>query len=139
MRRARGSARQLEPRTSVSGQVAKARQSPPSDPRLRRMSLPLLFQSVRAPAIAICLSIAACHAAPPTCPPASVAGSPLPAAVENAAKAITPEFLRERIATISSDAFQGRGPATAGDRAARAYLVEQLAALGAQPGGGKDR
>jgi hypothetical protein len=62
----------------------------------------------------------------------------LPQAVQRAAAAITPDFLRTQIAKISSDEFEGRGPATRGDRAARAYLVDQLAALGLEPGRGRD-
>jgi Zn-dependent M28 family amino/carboxypeptidase len=56
-----------------------------------------------------------------------------PAEVEIAAKEITPHLLRAQIAQISSDAFGGQGPATAGDRSARTYLVGQLTSLGLEP------
>ncbi|MBL8771140.1 MAG: M28 family peptidase [Phenylobacterium sp.] len=41
---------------------------------------------------------------------------------------------------LSSDAFEGRGPATEGERKTVAYLIEQMKAAGLQPGGdrGKD-
>jgi hypothetical protein len=56
--------------------------------------------------------------------------------VAMAAHAVTAEFLRDQVTQISADAFQGRGPSTDGDRAARAYLVAQLTTLGLEPGRG---
>src|SRR6185436_14049844 len=41
----------------------------------------------------------------------------LPRAVDAAAAAITADYLKAQIAKVSSDTFQGRAPATAGDRA----------------------
>ena len=55
-------------------------------------------------------------------------------AAETAAKQITDEYMREIIAEISSDAYEGRGPASAGDAKARAYLVERMQELGLEPG-----
>jgi hypothetical protein len=79
----------------------------------------------------------ACHGPRATCPP-SPASSPLvPAAVTAAASSITPDDLRAQIAKIASDEFEGRGTATKGDRAARAYLAAQLASLGLEPGRGQ--
>jgi prolyl oligopeptidase len=52
-----------------------------------------------------------------------------------AAAQITAEYLRDQIATFSSDEFEGRAAATPGDKKARAYLIEQLKQLGLQPGG----
>ena len=49
--------------------------------------------------------------------------------------AITADVLRGQIAKLASDEFEGRGPTTRGDRAARAYLVEQLKGMGYEPGG----
>jgi hypothetical protein len=43
--------------------------------------------------------------------------------------------LREQVTKLSSDEFEGRGPMTRGDVAARGYLVEQLKALGYEPAG----
>jgi Zn-dependent M28 family amino/carboxypeptidase len=62
--------------------------------------------------------------------------SPFTSDGDKAAREITADFLRGQIATISSDEFEGRGPATEGDRRTRAYLIEQLKSLGYQPGGG---
>lgn len=39
------------------------------------------------------------------------------------------------IQTLSSDAFEGRGPATAGETKTVAYLIEQMKAAGLEPGG----
>jgi Peptidase family M28/PA domain len=61
------------------------------------------------------------------------AWAPPPAAVR-ASQAVDADYLREQVARISSDVFEGRGPATQGDVAARGYLVEQLRGLGATPG-----
>jgi Zn-dependent M28 family amino/carboxypeptidase len=45
------------------------------------------------------------------------------------------DFLRAQIAKISSDEFEGRGPATPGDTKARQYIVEQLQDIGFVAGG----
>ena len=69
---------------------------------------------------------------------ATVCGSEIPAensAVEAAAQLITEEFVREIIAEISGDEYQGRSPASDGDRKARAYLADKMAELGLKPGG----
>jgi len=55
-------------------------------------------------------------------------------AAEQASRQITDEYLREIIAKISDDKYEGRGPASRGDVAARKYLAEQLAELGLEPG-----
>jgi Zn-dependent M28 family amino/carboxypeptidase len=59
----------------------------------------------------------------------------IPPAVDRAAGEITADRLRDVIATLASDELAGRGPATEGDRKTRAYLAEQLKALGFEPGG----
>jgi len=64
-------------------------------------------------------------------------GSEIPAensAVETAAQLITEEFVREIIAEISSDEYEGRGPASDGDKKARAYLANKMAEIGLEPG-----
>jgi len=48
---------------------------------------------------------------------------------------ITPERLSRTIQTLSSDDYEGRGPATTGDRRTQHYLADQLAQLGLEPGG----
>ncbi len=62
--------------------------------------------------------------------------SPVPPAVEQAAKTyITRGSLEAAIRFLSSDALEGRGPATRGDQLARLYLATQLESLGLLPGG----
>ena len=63
--------------------------------------------------------------------------APKPFVTEDARRAvsgITAGFLSARIGEFSSDAFEGRGTATPGDVKARAWLVQQMTALGLQPG-----
>jgi len=93
---------------------------------------------IRTIALAWLFAIGACHVArgPAQSGPSSPVSVP-PPEVEVAAKEISAELLRGQITQISSDAFAGRGPATAGDRAARAYLVTQLTSLGLEPGLGR--
>jgi Zn-dependent M28 family amino/carboxypeptidase len=43
--------------------------------------------------------------------------------------------LSEEVKTLSSDAFEGRGPATPGETKTVAYVVEQMKSAGLQPGG----
>lgn len=57
----------------------------------------------------------------------------LPEGSDAAANAITAEGLRQTIAALSDDLLEGRGPGSPGDEKARAYLVEQLSALGLEP------
>jgi Zn-dependent M28 family amino/carboxypeptidase len=74
--------------------------------------------------------------APGAPPPIGAPASAPPPEVATAAQTIAGDALRGWIAHLASDAFQGRGPATEGDRAARAYLEAELAAMGFEPGGG---
>ncbi|USI74078.1 M28 family metallopeptidase [Sphingomonas morindae] len=64
-------------------------------------------------------------------------GLAMPALV--AATAPAPQFDTARISndirTLASDAFEGRGPATAGEEKTVAYLIRQMQAAGLQPGG----
>jgi len=46
-----------------------------------------------------------------------------------------PQRLSEQVKTLSSDAFEGRGPATVGETKTVAYVIEQMKAAGIQPGG----
>jgi Zn-dependent M28 family amino/carboxypeptidase len=105
----------------------------------------------------VCAALVACNHSPPNAPPSErVAPAPATpaaagsggaaqakppaadpyAAIDAAGKAITTDVLREQITKISSDAFEGRGPTTPGDQAARAYLIDQLKVLGYEPGNG---
>ena len=62
--------------------------------------------------------------------------SPVPPAVEQAARTfITRSALEAPIRFLSSDALEGRGPATRGDQITRLYLATQLESIGFQPGG----
>ncbi|MCH8866282.1 MAG: M20/M25/M40 family metallo-hydrolase [Proteobacteria bacterium] len=54
---------------------------------------------------------------------------------EEASKLIDEEFIRDIIAELSADKYEGRGPASAGDVAARIYLAGRMADLGLEPGG----
>lgn len=56
-------------------------------------------------------------------------------AAEKAAQQIQGDYMRGIVAEISDDRYEGRGPGSRGDEAARKYLADQLAALGLQPGG----
>jgi Zn-dependent M28 family amino/carboxypeptidase len=62
---------------------------------------------------------------------AATGGNP---AAEAAANQISDEYMREIIAEISSDAYEGRGPASRGDAKARAYLITRMQELGLEPG-----
>jgi Zn-dependent M28 family amino/carboxypeptidase len=66
----------------------------------------------------------------------ALAAAPVPAPVEQAGRTyITRNTLEAPIRFLSSDALEGRGPATRGDQLARLYLATQLEQLGFEPGG----
>ncbi len=46
-----------------------------------------------------------------------------------------PQRLSDEVKTLSSDAFEGRGPATPAEAKTIAYVVAQMQAAGLQPGG----
>jgi Zn-dependent M28 family amino/carboxypeptidase len=81
------------------------------------------------------LAIAACKRQDPTPAPEPQSAAPVSAEAKTAAAEISADYLREQITKLSSDEFEGRGPATPGDAKARDYLVEQLKAIGFAPGG----
>jgi Zn-dependent M28 family amino/carboxypeptidase len=56
-------------------------------------------------------------------------------ASEYAANQISGEFIRKIVKEISDDRYEGRGPGSRGDVAARQYLAKELEALGLEPGG----
>ena len=104
-----------------------------------------MLQPSRIIARTVLIAAAACshpepkapEAAPPTAGPSPTAPAADPyAAIDAAGKAVTAEFLRDHITKISSDEFEGRGPMTRGDLAARTYLAEQLKTMGFEPGDG---
>ncbi len=47
---------------------------------------------------------------------------------------ITADLMREYVIEISDDKYEGRGPGSRGDAAARRYLAERMAEMGLQPG-----
>lgn len=51
--------------------------------------------------------------------------------------AISAEDFAAHVKTLASDAFEGRGPGSNGERRTTQYLVEQLQAIGAKPGNGE--
>ena len=74
------------------------------------------------------LTYAACEVSPPSI----TTGDNTP---ERAEALITEEVLRAHVAHLSSDALQGRGVGTQGDRDARAYIAHELKKVGCEPGG----
>ena len=52
-----------------------------------------------------------------------------------AAPAVAPERLAQHVQSLASDAFLGRGPATAGEDSTVRYIARQMQAAGLQPGG----
>jgi Zn-dependent M28 family amino/carboxypeptidase len=66
---------------------------------------------------------------------AALALLPLAAASAQDRTVFDPARLSSHIRILSSDDFEGRGPATAGETKAVAYIVEQMKAAGLQPGG----
>lgn len=67
----------------------------------------------------------------------AVAACALPLVASAAVTAAQPDTgrMREDIRVLSSDAFEGRSPNSAGEEKTVAYLVEHLKAIGLQPGG----
>ncbi len=85
--------------------------------------------------VSFALAFAACQQSPSTRDESETAVSlDLPSGVETAAEAINEETLTNHIATLSSDEFEGRAPASPGDEKARQYLQDTMASLGLEPG-----
>ena len=76
------------------------------------------------------LALGACQPAGP----AATAARSAPEAPAAALAAIDSTQLRAHIATLASDAFEGRGTGTEGERKAVAYVIEQFRALGLEGG-----
>jgi Zn-dependent M28 family amino/carboxypeptidase len=66
---------------------------------------------------------------------AALALLPLAAAPAQEKPIFDPARLSSHVRILSSDEYEGRGPATAGETKAVAYIVEQMKAAGLQPGG----
>ena len=58
----------------------------------------------------------------------------VPALAENAMPSISVETLKDVTRTLSSDAFEGRAPATLAEAKVTNYIVERMKAAGLQPG-----
>jgi Zn-dependent M28 family amino/carboxypeptidase len=56
-------------------------------------------------------------------------------AATSTAPKFDPKRLSAEVMTLSSDAFEGRGPATLGETKTVEYVIEQMKAAGLQPGG----
>jgi len=54
-------------------------------------------------------------------------------AARKAALLINEDYMRGVVAEISDDRYEGRGPGSRGDDAARKYLADEMAALGLEP------
>ena len=85
----------------------------------------------RTTALVAVLSVAGC--AGEKSGPSST-GAASSASVDAAAGAITSEGLMQHIADLSADSMEGRGPGTAGEQKAVAYMQSQFKALGLKPG-----
>jgi Zn-dependent M28 family amino/carboxypeptidase len=84
-------------------------------------------------AVLLSIALAACGAGEQTTgEPAAEA--PAANAAEYAANQISGEFIRKIVKEIADDRYEGRGPGSRGDVAARQYLARELEALGLEPG-----
>ena len=66
---------------------------------------------------------------------AVVVDAELAATAEEAAEVIDAETLRKHVVELSDDSYEGRGPGSPGDEKTQEYLIEQMKALGLEPGG----
>jgi Zn-dependent M28 family amino/carboxypeptidase len=90
-------------------------------------------------AVGVAAIVCACGSAEPggdvdVVPSVTFAGGELAAA-----GLISADNIRAVVAEIAADEYAGRGPGTAGDRAAREFLAERLARAGFEPGGRQGR
>ena len=82
------------------------------------------------PALLLALALGACQSSDP----GTAAASGAPDAPEAALAAIDTVALRQHIATLSSDAFGGRGTGTPGEQRTVDYIIEQFRTLGLEGG-----
>lgn len=88
---------------------------------------------IRILAVLLSIALAACGPGEQTTgEPAAEA--PAANAAEYAANQISGEFIRKIVKEIADDRYEGRGPGSRGDVAARQYLARELEALGLEPG-----
>jgi len=73
-------------------------------------------------------------ASPPAADAADTAAATGNASAEAAAASITADEMRNTIRELADDKYEGRGPGSRGDVAARKYLAAELERIGMQPG-----
>ena len=84
-------------------------------------------------AVLLSIALAACGSGEQTAGEPAAEASAANAA-EYAANQISGEFIRKIVKEIADDRYEGRGPGSRGDVAARQYLAKELEALGLEPG-----
>lgn len=84
--------------------------------------------------LVLALSLVGCGGSDEAAAPSGIA-SPFPPDVERAAATIDAESIREVVAEISADSYEGRSPGDPGDERARAYLAQRLEQIGFAPAG----
>ncbi len=67
---------------------------------------------------------------------AAQSGAAQSGAAQAGGTGISAESLARHIATLSDDSFEGRAPATAGGEKTRAYLIDEMKAIGLEPANG---
>ena len=82
--------------------------------------------------VALMISLAALLG--PLAVPTSAQDLPLPRGADRASAKISEAAIRAVTAELASDAYEGRGPGSAGDVKARAWLETRMKALGLAPG-----
>ena len=90
-------------------------------------------QPVLIPVLVALASFAGCGGGEPTAP-ATVPDNAGADAANMAATQITADHMRDVVRELSDDKYEGRGPGSRGDDAARRYLIGQMEDLGLQPG-----
>jgi len=89
----------------------------------------------RLPALACALLLAACQASTPDAPTLRAAAARDAAIPEIPGGGVQADNLARHLSVLASDDFEGRAPTTEGERKTVAYISEQFAAAGLEPGG----
>lgn len=90
--------------------------------------------------LALTVAILGAAACSRSTPPAEQTAAPksnveVTAVMQQAAGAISGDYMRDQITKLASDEFEGRGTASKGGELAMQYLEQQLKEIGFQPGG----
>ena len=88
----------------------------------------------RLPILAAAFGLAVACAPPDGTTDLSTPAVDLKAAAAEAALVVDEAALKDRIAVLAADDMEGRGPGSAGDVKARAYIVDEMKRLGLEPG-----